>query len=698
MAAEDVHGWSRGCYYVGLSPGWSSGSRRNVCKTACQSTSVAIRSRAVRLVWLGRVVFLAAFALFCALAAPGLYLRDSGELATAGFSLGVAHETGFALWCLLAKAAALIPVGEVATRVTFFSALMGATTAWLVQRAVAALAPDDPAAAIAGVGAAALLCAGLTFLRAATVPEVYAPTAAAIALAILLAVRAAGGDRRAGLMLALLGGLSLGLHAQLRILVGPPVVVIALYRLRRGDRWPLAAPTAVALGAAILAYLPLRALRNPADNWSDPRTLGRVLDHVTAARIRHAFAGEMFHRVGAHLVQFAQMTEGQLGILALLFALVGLAWLLVDRARRPLGLLLLIILVADALYAATLNPMAIEDLQDGHPTALVLALAAGAGIVAAARRLGSARAASPWIAGALAVLIFVPAALADPDAKLGAGVEAASWSRAVLAQPPPRALLLVSSDDVAAGALYEQAVAGARPDVTVVVRQQLGDGDVRPRLRALVAAQPPGRAIAWEPGGDAPPFPVAPDVPLYELRPTLPSLPPARPLAEKIESLLSPARDPLARKLEAAQLTDLGRVYLERNDVPRAEALFESARAVRPNDAVAAIDLAVVRARQGDFAAALALVDGVVAREPDRLVARVNAGRYRLQLGDVDGAARELDAARALAPTAPAPLCGLARVALARGDRAAARRWLVAAEKLAPEDAEVRALGKELAR
>jgi Flp pilus assembly protein TadD len=652
----------------------------------------------VRLVWLGRVVFLAAFALFCALAAPGLYLRDSGELATAAFSLGVAHETGFALWCLAAKAAALVPVGEVATRVTFFAALCGATAAWLVQRAVAALAPGEPAAAIAGVGAAALLCAGLTFLRAATVPEVYAPTAAAIALALLLAVRAAGGDRRAGLMLALLGGVSLGLHAQLRILVGPPALVIGFMRLRRGDRWPLAAPTAVALGAAILAYLPLRALRHPADNWSDPRTLGRVVDHVTAARIRHAFADEMFHRVGAHLIHFWRMTEGQLGILALLLALVGLAWLVADGARRPLGLLLLVVLVADSLYAATLNPMAIDDLQDGHPTALVLALAAGAGIVAATRRLAAARAASPWIAGALAVLAFVPAALADSDAKLGAGVEAACWSRAVMAQAPPRALLLVTSDDVAAGALYEQAVAGERPDVDVVVRQQLGDGDVRPRLRALVAAQPEGRAIAWEPGSDAPPFAVVPAVPLYELRPDVPSLPPARPLAEQIEALLAPARDPLARKLEAGQLTALGRVYLERNDVTRAAALFESARAVRPNDAVAEIDLAVVRAREGDFAGALALVEGVLAREPDRLVARVNAGRYRLQLGDRDGAARELERARSLAPTSPAPLCGLARVALARGDRAAARRLLAAAEKLAPDDAEVRALAKELAR
>ncbi|HEX8951169.1 MAG TPA: DUF2723 domain-containing protein, partial [Polyangia bacterium] len=60
---------------------------------------------------LGAVVFVAAFALFAACAAPGLYLRDAGELSTAAFTLGVAHPTGFSLWCLVAKAATLLPLG-----------------------------------------------------------------------------------------------------------------------------------------------------------------------------------------------------------------------------------------------------------------------------------------------------------------------------------------------------------------------------------------------------------------------------------------------------------------------------------------------------------------------------------------------------------------------------------------------------------
>jgi tetratricopeptide (TPR) repeat protein len=666
----------------------------------------------VRLLSPGRVVFVATFALYVACAAPGLYLRDSGELTTAAFTLGIAHETGFALWCLWVKALTFIPLGEVATRVSVSSALAAATAAWLAFRAVVALAPGqkaETAATAAGLGAAALTAAGLTMFRAATVAEVYATATAALAAALILWTRAAEGDRRAGLMLALLGGLSLGLHAQVRLLVGPAAIILALVRLRRGDRWPLVAPTALALGTAVVCYMPLRAARAPAANWADPRTLGALGAQLSAARIRRAFAGEMFHDTGAHLVAFARQMEGQLGLVAILVALGGLVWLLSARARRPLGVILVVVLVGDALYSSGLNPMAIDDLQVGHPTALALAIAAGAGVLAAARQLGRA---APWAAAALAVLITVPAAFADVDAKLGLGPEASTWATAALDQAPPRALLLVQSDDLAAGSTYEQYVAGARPDVTLLVRQivwdqpetaarmRRGGGELHPdaRLRKIVDEALPARAVLWEPGQDSAPLPLEPDVPLYRLRATPAPLPSARPLAERVEQLLLPARDPTARHVLATQLTNLGRIFFQRGDLPRATALFEAARAVRPGDAVAAIDLAVIRARQGDLLGALALVDGVLEREPERLVARLNAGRYRLRLGDFDGAAHDFAQAQARAPLDPAPIVGLARVAQARADRAGARRLVQQAQKLSPDDPEARALGKELDR
>src|SRR5438067_64490 len=114
-----------------LAPSPSASTARTNSSAECAakarsngSTTVATMAAvAFRPVSLGLVVFVAAFALFVVAAAPGLYLRDAGELSTAAFTLGVAHETGFALWCLLGKAATLVPLGEVATRVTLLSAL-----------------------------------------------------------------------------------------------------------------------------------------------------------------------------------------------------------------------------------------------------------------------------------------------------------------------------------------------------------------------------------------------------------------------------------------------------------------------------------------------------------------------------------------------------------------------------------------------
>ncbi|HEY2744440.1 MAG TPA: tetratricopeptide repeat protein, partial [Polyangia bacterium] len=337
--------------------------------------------------------------------------------------------------------------------------------------------------------------------------------------------------------------------------------------------------------------------------------------------------------------------------------------------------------------------------QDGHPTALVIAVAAGAGVLAVARRLG--RRAAPWAAGAMAVLVCVPAALADVDYKLGLDHEARSWTDAALAEAPPRARVLVESDDLAAGTTYEQYVAGERPDVVVLVRQHAWDKtEEAARLRRADARSSDDRALLWEPGTDPLPEAAVPDVPLYpvERGGHAAPLPPARPLAERVTTLLSPARDPTVRLVECEALVALGRAYLAHDDAARANALFETALAVRPGDDAASADLAVIRARRGDVRGALALVDAVLARDPDRYVARVNAARYRLVLGDLDGAARDFAAARALSSDAPAPLAGLGRVAAARGDRSTALAMLRAAERLDGSDADVRALRKELER
>ena len=75
------------------------------------------------------IVFFIAIVLYARTLAPTVTLVDSGELIVAARTLGVAHPPGFPLYVLLAHLATLLPIGNIAARVNFASALFAALAA-----------------------------------------------------------------------------------------------------------------------------------------------------------------------------------------------------------------------------------------------------------------------------------------------------------------------------------------------------------------------------------------------------------------------------------------------------------------------------------------------------------------------------------------------------------------------------------------
>src|SRR4030095_13272266 len=71
--------------------------------------------------------------------APTVTLTDSGELIVAADGLGVAHPPGFPLWVMLAHLASLVPVGNVAVRINFSSAVFAALACAMLTLVVAEL-------------------------------------------------------------------------------------------------------------------------------------------------------------------------------------------------------------------------------------------------------------------------------------------------------------------------------------------------------------------------------------------------------------------------------------------------------------------------------------------------------------------------------------------------------------------------------
>ncbi len=81
-------------------------------------------------------VFIASLAVYAWTLAPTVTLVDSGELILAARSLGVAHPPGFPLYVLLAHIATLIPIGNIAVRVNFASAIFAALAAAVLSLVV----------------------------------------------------------------------------------------------------------------------------------------------------------------------------------------------------------------------------------------------------------------------------------------------------------------------------------------------------------------------------------------------------------------------------------------------------------------------------------------------------------------------------------------------------------------------------------
>ncbi len=330
--------------------------------------------------WGPRAVALAAFALLAWLTPAG---RDA-PLIAAGAGLGTPASSASPLWSVLAHVASLLPLGEHAWRLQLLSAAAGGLAALWTARLVIAVGRDDAATAWGAITAAALLAVALLFVRVASAPGVVALTVALLAAAGLGIERvAAGAGARWGLGLAVICGLGLATHPSF-VWIGPVVGALLVVRLRRGARFPLAAPAMTALVATLLlALLPLRAAGH---GDAEAATLSAVIDAVDGGLVR----GD------ARVRDFAADLADSLGPFGAIAAAIGVAVLW--RRRRTWW---------TAALVTSIAPLA-ALWQHGAILCWVLAIAAGVAVASLVRLTGRFAA----VAGApVAALCVVPAAV-----------------------------------------------------------------------------------------------------------------------------------------------------------------------------------------------------------------------------------------------------------------------------------------------
>ena len=437
-------------------------------------------------------LFLGTIAVYIATLAPSIVFADTGELALAAATGGVAHPPGFPLYLILAGLFSHLPLGsDIAYRLNFFSALAGALTVPVIyltlRMALAAVgsvrkeaSPAEPGAIghVAPITAALLFGFSLTFWRQATITEVYTLNLLLTTLLLLFGVahlRLAREKRESPWVLACLGlaaGLGAANHSTLLFSVPGVALCVILAPRRRslglGRMVLISAGVAVAAGLLAYAVLPIRAGADPLFNWGDPDSRDRFVRHVTAWQFRVNFRPG-WETILRQLPVFIRTGGSEVGLVPLLLIPLGIFHL----ARRDRRLLAALGLCFCLPFAWSLCYDIAEDQETYYLIPfLVLAIVAGFGAALCLEegaRLGKdGRRIRVALAAALLLLGASPLPVNFARADRSRQTEARAYGLDLLETVEPDAVVFTRNWNLYAPTLYLQHLEGARRDVDVV--------------------------------------------------------------------------------------------------------------------------------------------------------------------------------------------------------------------------------------
>jgi len=459
-------------------------------------------------------VFLIALLLYCCTLAPTVTLTDSGELIVVAHGLGVAHPPGVPLWVMLAHLASLVPLGNVAVRINFSSALFAALASAMLTLVVAELiitasylpktkergarkktktadSAVDPVLIFApAVGAGLLMAFSRTLWSYATIAEVYTLNTLLILTVFFLMLRwrrcivADQTNISSPITIhdswlyaaALVFGLALGVH---HVTVGLilPALAILVYRTEglkffTSRRLLYAALISIGGLVAVYAYLPFAASHSPVINWGNPRSLQEIWWHVTGRQYR-VFLSFSPSMMGTQFVEFCRMLLREFGPawlpLSLVLAFAGLRSAF--RQDRTSFWFLFFIVMADLAYALSYE---IAEDKDAYylPTFISVAIAAGFGMrwlieLSASKAMALQK--TYWVAAMAVVFTSAIAFAANwPFNDRRHYFIAHDYAENLFSTIEPNGLLLTQDWQVAASMFYEQEVEQRRTDVKVV--------------------------------------------------------------------------------------------------------------------------------------------------------------------------------------------------------------------------------------
>jgi len=408
---------------------------------------------------------------------PGLApYRDAGEMACDVYTLGIAHQPGYPLYILAAKAASYVLPGNFAYKLNLFSVMGGLAALLTLYFTLAVRFGVLPALA-----AVLLFSLNFTMQTISSVSEMYALNFffVAVLLALALSFEVSWSRSRLWLGAYLLG---LAMTNRMDIVLISPALFLAAWPGLKGADLTAAARTLFGsalfwlAGFSLYLYLFVRSGADPRFDWSHPatwdtfigvitrRSYGSTLDLIS----KNYAAGELFWAnmkyYGLHLVQNFNIT--------LAFAAVGLFSEFNRNRGRFLAILALFIVPGPVfLFMANMppNPHALAVVEPNYLLPdLAVVLWVSAGLAFAARSLMAAS--RPALAAAAAAGLILAARQNFPGLDRRTLFNAEDWGADVMKSTPFSSSLVAKKDVQLFTLWYLQTVRGLRPDIKVVAQ------------------------------------------------------------------------------------------------------------------------------------------------------------------------------------------------------------------------------------
>jgi tetratricopeptide (TPR) repeat protein len=281
---------------------------------------------------------------------------------------------------------------------------------------------------------------------------------------------------------ALLFGIALGVHHVTVGLMLPALAVLVFatadFRFFASKRLLIAAAISICGLFAVYLYLPLAASKSPIMNWGDPRTLQRLIWHVTGKQYQVFFDALSMDTASSQFAGFLKLMSREFGPswlpVGILMSLAG--FISLWRRDRALLWFLGLVILADVAYS-----MAYEIAEDKDayylPAFVAMIIAAGFGCEWLINKLTTLYAASNLEKPvAILLVILIPGtALAGNWSYDNRGhyFIARDYIGNILSTMQPGGMLLTRDWQVYSPLLYLQAIETVRPDVVAIDINQL---------------------------------------------------------------------------------------------------------------------------------------------------------------------------------------------------------------------------------